>query len=90
MAIINQLLREVKRLDDKAHLLEIQLVESRVYQALKNLPKSRAALTSARSTANAIYVPPALQGEIDMQVSKREEKNLFPPSSFLGHVSKRF
>ncbi|KAK9321408.1 hypothetical protein V1517DRAFT_262446 [Lipomyces orientalis] len=65
--IINTLLKELKRLDDKMVLVEVQLFESRVYHALRNIPKSRAALTSARTSANAIYCPTLMQASLDMQ-----------------------
>jgi len=66
LALINGVLREVKKFDDKLLLVEIELVESRVHLALQNLPKSKGALTAARSAANAVYCPPQLQAQIDL------------------------
>jgi 26S proteasome regulatory subunit N6 len=67
LTLINSLLRELKRLDDKLVLVEVQLLESRVYHALGNQAKARAALTSARTSAASVYTPPLLQAGLDMQ-----------------------
>ncbi|KAJ1724349.1 26S proteasome regulatory subunit rpn6 [Coemansia erecta] len=67
LELISRLLSELKKLDDKMQLVEVHLLESRVYMAIKNLPKSRAALTSARTGANSIYTPPPLQAQLDLQ-----------------------
>eukprot|EP00729_Bicosta_minor_P008082 gene8082-19094_t len=60
-------LKELKRLDDKLQLVEVQLMESKAYYALSNYPKSRGALVSARTTANGVYTPPRMQAGLDLQ-----------------------
>merc|ERR1712183_1074698 len=67
IALGSTLLKELKKLDDKNLLVEVQLLESKTYHALGNLPKARAALTSALTTANSIYVPPKVQAQLDLQ-----------------------
>merc|ERR1712223_228823 len=67
IALGSALLKELRKLDDKNLLVEVQLLESKTYHALGNLSKARAALTSARTTANSIYVPPKVQAQLDLQ-----------------------
>ncbi|KAF8160157.1 PCI domain-containing protein [Pholiota molesta] len=67
LALIDTLLTELKRLDDKMILTEVHLLESRVYRGIGNLAKAKAALTSSRTAANSIYCPPALQASLDLQ-----------------------
>lgn len=77
LSTIMRVMKVLKKMDDKQLLMEIQLLESKVYHTLSNVPKARAALTSARTTANSIYVPPKLQGALDMQsgILHGEEKD---------------
>jgi len=75
--IIGEVLKEVKKFDDKLLMVEVFLLESRVYYQLQNLPKAKGALTSSRSCANAVYCPPLLQAQIDLQAGTlcAEEKD---------------
>jgi 26S proteasome regulatory subunit N6 len=44
LALVATLLKELKKLDDKMVLVEVQLLESRVCHALHNLPKARVSI----------------------------------------------
>jgi len=63
--LIDRLLQELKKIDDKQLLVETHLMESKIHFGLRNVAKAKAALTASRTCANAIYVAPSLQASID-------------------------
>lgn len=67
LALVGRMLLELKRMEDKLALVEVHLLECRIYYTVRNGPKAKAALTAARSNANSIYCPPLLQAALDMQ-----------------------
>jgi 26S proteasome regulatory subunit N6 len=85
LAVLNPLLREVRRLEDRALLVDIHLLESQIYYSIKSHAKARASLVAARTNANAIYCPPLQQAEIDMQsgVLHADEKDYKTAFSYL-------
>ena len=92
LKLIGTLLTELKRLDDKMLLVEVQLLESKVCLQLRNIPKSKAALTSARTSANAIYCPPLLQANLDIQsgILHAEEKDFKTAYSYFFEALEGF
>ncbi|KAH7731311.1 Protein RPN-6.1 a [Aphelenchoides avenae] len=67
LQLASSLVRELKKVDDKDLIVEVQLEESKACYHLASLAKARAALTSARTTANSMYIPPKMQAALDMQ-----------------------
>ncbi|TIA99790.1 hypothetical protein E3P94_02036 [Wallemia ichthyophaga] len=65
--LLDGLLKELKKLDDKIILTQVHNLESKIYYSTANYVKSKAALTSARTAGNAIYCPPILQAQLDLQ-----------------------
>ncbi|KAJ7259825.1 hypothetical protein C8J57DRAFT_1339244, partial [Mycena rebaudengoi] len=88
LTIIEGLLTELKRLDDKLILTEVHLLESKVYHGVGNITKAKAALTSARTSGASIYTPPPLQAALDIQsgILHVEEKDYKTAYSYFFEV----
>jgi 26S proteasome regulatory subunit N6 len=92
LELIQSLLSELKKLDDKMALLDVHLLESKVYFATKNMAKSKAALTAARTVANSVYCPPLTQAALDIQsgLLHAEEKDFKTAYSYFFESMEAF
>lgn len=66
LSSIADLVKELKKHDDKVNLIKLMVCESRAYGALKNEPRAKSALVSARALAVSTFCPPAIQANIDL------------------------
>jgi len=64
--LLDPLLKDIRKVDDKLMLVELQLAEARIYHSLEHFSKSKSSLTAARAAANSIYCPPLIQAELDL------------------------
>lgn len=92
LTALSKLLVELRKLDDKPMLVEALLLESAIQREMHNLPKAKAALTGARTNANAIYCPQKLQAELDLQsgIVNADEKDYRTAFSYFFEACEGF
>lgn len=66
MKIIEPILIEVRKADDKLLLVQLYLLESKINYKVKNFAKAKASLTASRANANNVYCQPSIIAEIDL------------------------
>ena len=65
--ICNNVIYDLKRYEDNLGLIQLLLLESKIYYATNGISKSKASLTSVKTLVTKVYVEPKLQASIDMQ-----------------------
>ena len=67
LKILQRLTNELRKVDHKSQLIEVHLIESKAYRGLSDFSRAKASLTAARTNAAAVYTPPLLQGQLDLE-----------------------
>jgi 26S proteasome regulatory subunit N6 len=60
LRLIEPILLEVRKADDKHLLVELFLAESKINYSIKNFAKAKASLTASRAASNSVYCQPLL------------------------------
>lgn len=63
---ISDVLKELKKFDDKINMISLYVIESRAHYELHDFDRARSSLTSARATAVSSACPSYLQAQIDL------------------------
>ena len=64
--ICNKVIFDLKRYEDNLGLIQLLLLESKIYYATNGISKAKASLTSVKTLITKVYVEPKLQANIDM------------------------
>ena len=66
LEICNKVIFDLKRYEDNLGLIQLLLLESKIYYATNGISKAKASLTSVKTLSTKVYVEPKLQANIDM------------------------
>ena len=64
--LCNKVIYDLKRYEDNLGLIQILLLESKIYYATKGISKAKASLTSIKTLISKVYIEPKLQADIDI------------------------
>ena len=90
--ILSRLSNELRKVDHKSQLIEVHLIESRTFRCLGDLSHAKAALTAARTNAAAVYTPPLLQGQLDLEsgIINTDDREYRTASSYFTEAFEAF
>jgi 26S proteasome regulatory subunit N6 len=90
--VLSKLTYELRKIDHKSQLIEVHLIESRVFRELGDLNRAKASLTVARTNAAAVYISPTLQGDLDLEsgILFTAEKEFRNASSYFSEAYDAF
>jgi len=64
------LLAELNKVDDKDMSILVHLEESKIFFSRGNMTRAQTSLTSSKSVAHSVHVPPEVQAQLDLQSGK--------------------